>query len=690
MEDTRTGRKPGQATPIEIAHRPNWNMYHVVGFVPAIVIFASLVAMVNGVLYAIILLGIACLSAVFAVVVSMWGGVTRMWIDDEGIALGPYRDAPFLRRRPKRFRIAWAEIKCVRNTRTFIGRNVRAVTIILDRRVVFWSLHRQPDDKITLSAELGRDPRFIEAVRAHVPPDRIEAGALRTSFPPFPYPRILGGAYAFLALIAGWITWQWSLGNFAPLVWWVALGLVCVILFVEVLSAGIERAEIAASHGPCHMVVSCSTLLVVCSYFAPIRAAFPALSGALAAMSLYLSALVLIPQRWPGWQRAALVYVAFGIGAVAGWFSYPAHYGMVLCEGETRGAVWTPDGSAFLVHVTPNVLTSTGVIQWFSRDGSPGAVAQVPRSFWALAVGKTGAVVRGAVDLGKDSDAAVWFVPINDKPQLLLSGGAVGAVGSYPSRRYALFWTWNETQTDLHFFDFATRQTRHCGVVPSKPPRRRVAFTDEGHIYWLEGERPMVAPQRPVSRSDPVPPDGKYFAPGKPFTIYWTGPDIDGPRHVLYADAATWIDWEHDPRPFCIRACRLSGASPPRLEFVRIDFSGAEAVVTAISQAEFTEASRPQGEQSHGDYDLVADESTRITRLVHRPTGRSRLIECGNTHLLPARPAWAPDGRRFVVSGMRLHVGVDTLQWTRPPEELTSLFHPIVYLVDCDAEFGSK
>lgn len=685
------------SAPIEIAARPQWLLPFLLGVIP--IGGALLVGMVllSGVFHAFIVLAFLCIAMALIFSVTRWVAWSRLWIDDDAVTLGPYRDPPFLRR-PRRLRFTWSEVKCVRASGAFLGRNARGLTIVLNRHVAFETMQRHPTRKIIvlgdpwfkvlIPAELGRDPRFIDAVRAHVPSDRIALGALRSTLPPFPYPRILGGAYAILALLAGWIAWRLSDGDYTSLVGWVAIVTLGLMALVQSFSVGIERAEVMVSHGAGHMIMVASSSLLMLSLFAPLRAAGPAAAGGTAAMFLCLSALVLVPSRRRAWQRATSVCAAFAIGAVAGWFSYTGICGKPVCEGEMRGDAWTPDGAHFLLHLTPHTLTSTNTVQWFTRDGRADAVAVVPGAFWTDVMSSSGAIVRGTLDTTKGSPRALWFVPIAGKPQMLLSGERIGASGSWPNRHFALLSKGDETQTELHLLDLATVQTRRCGVIPSPSPRRRMGLSDDGRIYWMVGSPPLLGSKSPPSRTNSIPPDGKYFDPGKPYSIYTTGADIDGPRAVLYTAATPWIDWVRDSRSLSILACRLSASAPFHLEYVRIDFSAADVIVSAISESEFAaDAARRPDEYRHDDYAITPGDSLRPPRLVHRPTGRSRPIECAGAWFVGST-AWSPDGRSFLASSNNLRLRIDAVCWRRSPDEFVELFAPITYLIDCDKAFG--
>ncbi len=683
----------GREDVVEVAVRPGLTIGMLAGLIPVVALVFLGTALYSGVRDALLSLATIAAALLFAAVCYLSAGWWRARADARGVTLAPWRDL-LPRRRAGRLRFEWAEVKAVRAPRGFFERNARHSVVELDRPArTFWRLRAQPENRVALPPALWQDGRLAEAFRAHVPADRIEPGALSPARA-LPHPRLLAGGYALAALLAGWIAWQTSEGHFTGLVGWATVALVAAAMLMQVLSSGIERSELQCAHGLTHAALGMVPMVLLLTLFAPCRAAAPALAAGTALMFIVLSALLPAGGGRAAWAGAAAVAGAFALGAAAGAFSYSGVAGRAICVGDLQGSAWTPDGGAFIVRTgaegvldLPRPAARTSY-QWFGRDGGPGPSASVPGGSWIHAVGSTGALVRGRAGGDEDAERALWFLPRGGEPRVLACGECVGVPAVSPGGTRALVTSGDDARMQWRLFDFATQELRPCGEMETLSPQWCVGVSDEGRLYWVEGAPPLNASGKPVSRSTPLPPDGRFPNAGSAHTIFSTGPMLDGPKETLYRATTPWIEWRRGPDPLTVHVCRLAEGTPPRLEFVRLEIGARGVTESPLSEETYRErVFTPYGVSAH--YDILYAQGAPLSppRLVERATGRSCPLEGGGATFLGFLPNWSPDGRRFLTTSIRLKIGWDSLRWTKTPD-FTDNLELVVRLVEPEEVFG--
>jgi hypothetical protein len=412
--------------------------------------YSLLVIGIRDALFLTVILG-SVIGWVYLVARRMWRLRTE-W-DDEGMALMPLKG-----RWVKPLRLLWSEVVEVRPLALRPGGWV----IRLDRPRKFWTFRPRPR-KVIIQPALVRDPRFMEALWAHVPEERFREpskGRWRERVRNLlPYVVLLGcGAvvWSLLRFREGGEVSYFVITITAFVGFWA--GAMAVIFFYgESTLGGLIGGCLAAFIFVEHRII----LLAVLAGRNDVVAGS---LGLIAGLLLGAALLMLIAGR-KGRPRLALFYYAAGIaGLLIGVWAFGGVSGMKVAEGSLPmlGDTWTPSSDGFvIVEKDDRDLSDTPTtLRWYSADLQPGNELALPVNPRQIVVGEECAVCR----LSYEDHYELYLLPRRSgNARLLDSGEALWWMTAAPDRS-EVFYRFEEMPPEMwrvyNLKDNSTREVR--------------------------------------------------------------------------------------------------------------------------------------------------------------------------------------------------------------------------------------
>ena len=358
----------------------------------------------------------------------------RALFDREGMTLPPRRTGR-MGARPVHFR--WDEVLEVRRASRWKS---CVLQLRLDRPRKFWTFSPQQQNLVTVPKGIHANPLFAEAIRAHVPAERIH------------------GELAYDERLSLSARYWWV---FVPVILACAVataGCSFAIIrgenFLAVLSAaiialiiGAMAVALCASHAPAAFglvagilytfaFLSC-TSVIVAFYFPIGQAGIAGYLGAATGTLAGAAIMVIKGRKSGGWRYAGATFVLAAVGFWCGWTGF--HQVSEVCVGVGSldyRSPWTPKGDAFWITEGDSFasLDEPAAVCWYSRDLKLERRAVLPGRARALAVGEEAALLS----VNGKPDDHLWLVPRNAEPRVVDEAPYFGYGVISPDSRHAL------------------------------------------------------------------------------------------------------------------------------------------------------------------------------------------------------------------------------------------------------------
>jgi len=675
---------------IDIAAKPRVNVLVLASLAPPYAACVAGILVFSGVGAALGTMLVLLLVWGFVEVTSEYTDLLRARIDEEGVTLLPRRPSR-LSRRALRFR--WEEVLEVR--RPFWGAN-RAkfgLVIRLSRPRKFWTLRALAANTALVAAAIGQNPQFIEALRRHVPAERIRPNALDAGCPSLSATRarVLALVVFCCAMGVGWGAMAVATGEqfiAAGMTAMVSLfiGVLVTILFVPAVSPALEIWT-----GILNALLLSMSMIMIGAILFPngVPYAIAALGGG-AGILLGIGLSLLLRNRLRAWGQIALVGILAMAGSAWGWFSVQDLTGVRVGDGSLSYIdPWTPQGDAFIT-IEPGwreTVKEPVNLCWHSSDLTEQSCAKLPPDSRVVAVGQRAALVVSRAD----ENNTLWWAPRDAEPRAIGDAPGYAQTILSPNRRLTLIRPRNDecktTSWQLCEIDEGNRLTLQPPVPPDSVSVAGLA--DDGTLLWLQGSRPRDKGDRSVSHRTPLPESGAFPRQGELYTTWTWNAYSSAPPVQVYAAATEWLDWRPSEEYGRIRVCRISESKPARIEYALLDTTRKPVEETPISKDDFERLSWPSQSPDgrfvvstrNAKFSLFAPAFIRDTK-----TGEEWRVPHANTLWgLTMGPRWSPSSRTFLIETAETRLSSGLWRWKRSSDDAFEQTSAI-YLVDMDRQ----
>jgi hypothetical protein len=609
---------------------------------------------VEGIMGAMLTAAVMAFAIGWAYVITLFLLRVRAEWDDDGVVLKA-RNGTWL----KPLLFLWSEVVEARPSGMMPG----AWVIRLDRPHKFLAFRPQPR-KIVIQPALGRDPRFVEALRSHVAGDRFHEEEkrfwkhLKEARKVLPYVVIFccgvvvwslfrcmkgaGGSPFNIAgvMAAGLGYW---IGSMAVIFYYgesplggLMSGCLCAFLFVEhrvvLLAALAGRNDVAAG------------------------------SLGLTAGLLAGAALLMFVAGRKGRLRLAPVFYVFGVaGLLAGLWGFGGVSGAKVGKGSLprSGNPWTPSGDAFFI-VEKNELdvseTPTAV-RWYSADLRPGIPSMLPITPDRVAVGEEYAFCTLSFD---DRDDLYLVQRGGGDAALVDSGKDLWNLVASPDRSALLYRFEEMPPESWRLFEVANNGTREVQLLLPASDIRQLRWLKDGSLQWIERKEPADEKTLKAGASLCVFRTWKLGAP-EPSTRYVSAEPWLSSHVSADGNRAAFQRWDDKTNQWEWAAVNLS-EKPPTIAAVE----GWEAVENRWGNDRF----------------VVSGVTFLDTRsIVDRESGKSFRLNGGGA--MVSHVEFSPDGRRLLYTGVQWTPEGGLLAWKRSVEGILQ-FKSVVYVLEMD------
>ncbi len=600
----------------------------------------------------------------------------RATVDESGVTLRPERQGR-LAAKPCAFR--WEEVRKVGRWPWFARNPERGLRIRLDRPHRFWALRLQPRNIVVVPMAIASDAHFIQALQQHVPPDRIAPGALDFQATPISMrPRIICALILLVCVV--WASW----GVAEVIHGGSLLGAIISLM------SGYLAAIVLLLCTPFSAVVGmiCGTWCVTLMFMKYIMV-FSALAGTSSLTAGYLSAnvgalaaaIILVLAGNPRWRHAALFYAFAAIGFAAGWSSYGGIPDTRVAAGHlpTFGQTWTPNGDGFLVSCATQLLGDTAGpvdMQWYDEDLRSGNRLTLPKDPEVPVVGREGAL---AVTQSRE-EAQLWFLPRRSGPaRKLTASEGLDRFTPSPSKRCVVFCREGKKEEAWERCDMETGQLTHLNVPAAMEDARARWGKDDSTVLWMVGSPPRGDNGVPLDWGAPLPQNGGIAKPGDLYRL-WVWKSGGAPQS--HEARTQWIACRYAAREERLYVCRVAEGQPLHREFVAIDFSGPEMILSPSTEKEFADPV-PSAAVADRRYKVLGAKMLGGRACVEDTvTGTRRFLKRGPPWTASAADLqWSPRGNKFVMNVLEFRRRPDFWCWRSNPVD-NLMNGATVYLVD--------
>ena len=618
------------------------------------------------------------------------GTCGRAVFSREEATLFPCR--PNLRGRPLHFR--WDEVLEVRRTSLWRGAKMR---LRLNRpRRRFWTFRSQPANSALLPKAIWTDPRFAEALRAGVPPERIHAELAfdeRLTW----WARYRWGLFAFILLYALYAALAAVRGPFVfpypssviRIILSVMLGTATILLaFAFCIDRAPGAFKVVAGFLNTFVFVSSPVFLLpllVPRCMALVAGYWGALAGALIGAAW----MVIRGKKYRGWHYVAATFLLAATGFCCAWAPFRQATGVRMGTGWL-GYIgpWTPKGDAFLMteryDYPGRVETEQRTVCWYSSDGKLERRLILPAGANLIAVGQEAAlfVERGG------PEEQLWCVPRDAEPRVIDKAAFEGLrAWVSPDSRHALLRILDENDNVLawRLCDVDTGKVESVNFPVPPKDASLFAFRDDLTILWTSGSGPMDEHNAPWAYARPLPENGEFPHPGKLYTVWSWKINAAKPPSQLYAAKTQWLECRRSRSSEQLRVRRVSERPPARVEFAVLDFTQSPPAEKIISEREFEQGAPPPPDSSRdGSYQVVGrsfSSSPELPFVLDTKTGRKFPLPP-----MTLRPLhWSPMGDKFLMEVAEDTIAGGRWRWHSTMDEVFEAVM-VVYFVDMDRQ----
>ena len=597
----------------------------------------------------------------------------RARFDNEGMTL-LWRGVGRLRARPFHFR--WDEVLEIRRPSFWYE---WAVKTRLNRPRKFWTFRRQPKNSIKVPKSMWTRPQFVEAIRLHVPAERITADLAGDGGHPSPARSRFIGTVIFLcaAAAAGCSLALIHDGSFMQ-IFLVAtsallIGALAMSFYVFPGAAALGLVAGFLNTLPFLVLIDFAAVLFIPGGQKLLAAGLGAAAGALLG-----AAIMVIKGNGPhAWRFAGATLLLTALGFSCGWAGFRQVAGTRAgFGGLSYESPWTPQGDAFLLVDEPRTVC------WYSSDLKLERRDVLPDSASLVALGQEAALFR----VHSLQGAQLWFVPRHAEPRVIDEAPFFLEGKLSPDSRHALIpiriQVGDGAVTVWEICDLTTGQIEPVNF-PGPPEKIRIlSLRNDQTLLWLTGSAPLDKKGYEVNRFVTLPEGGEFAQPGKPYVVRsWKINSAESPRQV-YAAKTQWLQWTISNTPEQLHVCRLSENPPLRREFVALDFAQSPPVEAAISEGEFDLPWGPKNRSFDGRFTVAANRSNSFSPafIMDTKTGRNFRMQSG-PRLFSVW--WSPISHKFLMEVPEMKLAGGLWRWHHWPEDIFERVEA-VYLVDMD------
>jgi hypothetical protein len=604
----------------------------------------------------------------------------RALIDGEGMTLLA-RGISRLRARPIHFR--WDEIIEFRRVPVWMGLGAQ---FRLNRRRKSWTFRSQPKNSIPIHRGFHANPQFAEVVRLYVPVEKIHTDL------PFDERHSLSNRYWWIfalgILVCAAITASCSLAIIRS-----EHLLGAIVAAVIALMIGAHAMDFCAHGAPTafslvtgllrtfEVLVPASTLAFFISGGLALAAGgWGAVAGALVGAAL----MVINGKKRRVWQAAGVTLILAGAGFWCGWSEFHQIAGVRIGAGSLSGrSPWTPKGDAFWM--TEGIWAKTATVCWYSSEAKLENRVVFSGSAYAVAVGEEAAIFR----VRGEPEDQLWFFPRRGKPQVVDSAPCFGRGPTSPDSRHALVFLQDE-KGETYAWRICDVETGKVGPVNLPMPLGKVsviALRNDQTVLWLSGSVPLDKDNKLVESRAPLPGNGEFPHPGKPYIVWaWKVNSAAAPAQ-LYAARTQWLNWRRSGKPEQVDVCRISESRPAQREYVALDFTSSPPAEITISEEQFDTDWRMQHDDSFDGRFAATTMSEDVSAppfIVDRKTGRQFHIRTWIAWF-GVILHWSPNAHKFLMAIPETKYGGAAWRWRR---DFNEAFEEtiVVRLVDMDRQ----
>jgi hypothetical protein len=641
------------------------------------------------------ILGAICRAALFIGCLSFVLFAVRTWprrralFDGEGMTLLA-RGIGRLGARPFHFR--WDEVVEVRETSLWKG---WAIRLRLNRPRKFWTFRSRPKNSILVPKGIWTDPRFAEALRAHVPAERIHADLASVERP------LLAARYAWVLVLAMLLCAAVAAGcsftafHFESLIG-VSLRLILELAIINV------AILLCVDHAPLAFKVVAGFLITFAFRAATtsmLELVFPlglrvtaGYWGAAAGALVGAAMMAIKGRKSHSWRFAGAPFLLAAAGFWCGWAGFHQIPGVRVGVGSLGYFnPWTPKGDAFLMIECEYSLKSDQApctLCWYSSELKLERRVVLPADAGLRVIGQEAALIVA----GGKPDARLWFVPRHAEPRVIDKAPYFGrGCKTSPDFRRTLIPT-GDAQGETSAWKICDLAAGKIEPVNFPVPLKEIsvlALRDDETVLWLTGSGPLDKDNRPWAWANPVPENGEFPHPGKPYVIWsWKINSAEAPTQ-LYAARTQWFNWGRKDKPERLHVCRVAENPPARVEYVALDFTRSPPAVATISEEEFGTTWRPPQDRSFdGRFTVAAGKSDLFSPafIVDTKTGRKFRMPTLASLLGMASLRWSPSANKFLLEVPEVNLEGELWRWRRDFEKTFESSTTGVYLVDMDRQ----
>jgi hypothetical protein len=664
----------------EIVAKPRYDPGSLLAFILPFALALVVTFLIAGIVGATVLSLLGILAGSFIVFGIRYREFRRALLDSDGATVRP-RGGGWLSARPVHFR--WEEVLEAREM------SFRRMRLRLDRPRKFWTFHRQPKRAVRIPEGIWANQQFAEALRAHVPPERVRAGQAfdeRLSWSAR-HRRLLTAVMLLCAATASY-GFLISPGErfMAHLLLTVALEYVVVLAAIALCVDHAPPAfKVAAGFLAALALLAPRVFLLAMFYPQHVRLII-GYWGTFAGALLGAALMVIIGKRYRGWRYTGLNLLLAAVGFCCTWASSSQVTSVRIDVGGLGyTSPWTPKGDAFLM--TEGDSDTERTLCWYSSDLQLERRAGLASSSQRLAIGEEAALFR----IGREQDSQLLFVPRHSEQRVIDTTAFFGPswrCRTSQDSRYVLvpILDVNGDTVAQRICDLETGKVEPVNFPVPLKDISVFALRNDRTVLWLSGSFPLDKNNNRWAWANPVPENGEFPHPGKAFGVWAWKVNSPDPPAQLYAARTQWLGWTHSSHPpEQLRVRRVSEKPPLRAECVSLDFTQSPPAEKAISEDDFHVPWLPQNSSHDGRFEGVGGRAGSLGAkfIFDARTGKKFRMPGFFEGSLPAY--WSPSENKFLMEVAEVKLVERRWHWYHNLDEAFG-GNLAVYFVDMDRQ----
>ena len=597
--------------------------------------------------------------------------LARAVYDDEGMTLLS-RGIGHLMARSLHFR--WDEVFEVRRRKLFSN---APLILLLNRPRKSWMFRSQLISTVRIPNNMWKDPQFAQAIRAHVPAERVHTEESSERYWRIFVLVILACAVLAAAcslVVSRSVSYSWGI--------WSAF----ITLYIG--SAAMSLCDQRAREGFRLIQMLLHTLFLLVLALLVLLFSFPASSmaimagylGAAAGALMGSAAVIANGRRSHGWYYAGATCLLAAAGFAFGWSRSAQIREIRLGFGSLDfRSPWTPKGDAFLMIKEESEQTKT--ICWYSSSGKLERSAVLPATGPLRVIGQDAALFT----VRAREESQLWLVPRRAEARVIDKAPGYSNCRISPDFRRALIAVTDAPGGNLSWriCDLETGKVAPVNFPVPLKDISVIAPRSDGTVVWLTGSRPLDKGKNLATRRTALPESGEFPYPGVLYRMWTWKINSAEPPAQIYSAKTQWLEWHVTLVPGQLYVWRVSEKPPAHVECVEIDLRQSRPTETVIPE-EVTNVPLAQLSESYdGRFEPVASKAG-VLYMEDTKTGKM-LPLLATIRLFGPAFGWSPSANQFLVQLPELSLREGLWCWHRGFEKTfeTSM---AVYFVDMDRQ----